>query len=192
MEFRIEPMEVAASESTSSSHSRPLSAEEEPVKLLQSAEEEAPSRSSFLKVLMRSRSSFFNSRTEMEVAASVSTSSSHSRPLSAEEEPVKLLQQQNALLQHQLESAKQQIVQLQKQLQDVKLHCQAQNADVCSQNDRLRLMVSDLQAHLLTIPPNSATPLQSTCSAGIVSGKNRRDEQYLRELFNRHKDCSGG
>jgi len=47
-------------------------------------------------------------RTEpMEVAASVSTSSSHSRPLSAEEEPVKLLQKQNALLQHQLESAKQ-------------------------------------------------------------------------------------
>ena len=128
----------------------------------------------------------------MEVAASVSTSSSHSRPLSAEEEPVKVLQKQNALLQHQLESAKQQIVQLQKQLQDVKLHCQAQNADVCSQNDRLRLMVSDLQAHLLTIPPNSAAPLQPTCSAGIVSGKNRRDEQYLRELFNRHKDSSGG
>jgi WD40 repeat protein len=128
----------------------------------------------------------------MEVAASVSTSSRFSRPTSAEEEPVKLLQQQNAQLQHQLESAKQQIVQLQKQLQDAKLHCQAQNADVCSQNDRLRLMVSDLQAHLLTIPPNSAAPIQSTCSAGIVSGKNRRNEQHLRDLFNRHKDSSGG
>ncbi len=37
--------------------------------------------------------------------------------------------------------------------------------------------------------PSAPTQLHSTfakCSAGIVSGKNRRDEKYLRDLFNRY------
>jgi WD40 repeat protein len=88
----------------------------------------------------------------------------------------------------------QQNAHLLKQLQDMKLHCDTQNVDVCSQNDRLRLKNSELEALLLAAPANPS-PSHSTfakCSAGVVSGKNRRNEQFLRDLFMRHKDTSGG
>jgi len=88
----------------------------------------------------------------------------------------------------------QQNAHLQKQLQDMKLHFETQNVDVCSQNDRLRLKNSELEALLLAAPSNqsSSHSIFAKCSTGIVSGKNRRNEQFLRDLFMRHKDTSGG
>ena len=115
------------------------------------------------------------------------------KPLSAEDQ-VKVLQQQISQLQNELQSDKQQISQLQKQLVNVELHCQTQNADVCRQNDCLRSKVSELEAQLLSNPRHefSSDGTRAKCCAGIVSGKNRRCEQYLRDVFNRYKDASGG
>jgi hypothetical protein len=94
----------------------------------------------------------------------------------------------------QLSTISQENANLQKQLQSVKTNSQDQNADVFQQNDRLRTKVSELEA-LLLVAPSNPSPTHSKlalCSSGIISGKNRRDEKYLRDLFNRHKDASGG
>jgi hypothetical protein len=73
-------------------------------------------------------------------------------------------------------------------------HAHDQNANVCQQNDRLRLKVSELEARLLVSHSNASTipSIYTQCCAGIVSGKNRRNQQFLCDLFNRHKDSSGG
>ena len=93
-----------------------------------------------------------------------------------------------------LENSRQLIEQLQKQLQDLTTQYEAQNEDVCTENERQRLQTSELEALLLVSPPNpsSSHAVFAKCSAGIVSCKNRRDEQYLRDVFNRHKNAQGG
>jgi WD40 repeat protein len=108
----------------------------------------------------------------MGAAASASTKG---KPVSAEDE-IKHLQKEVSLLKKKLEAVK------------------VQKADVCQQNDRLRSKVSKLEAQLLAAPPNPSLSHATfaKCSAGIVSGKNRRDDKYLRDLFSRHKNASGG
>ncbi len=102
---------------------------------------------------------------------------------------------QNTRLQTQLNSIIEQNALLKKQLlQDWTVHCSSQNAEVCAQNDRLRSRVRELEALLLAAPPNPVVSedIFSKCSAGITGGKNRGNEQFLLDLFNRHKDFSGG
>jgi WD40 repeat protein len=108
----------------------------------------------------------------MGAAASASTKG---KPVSAEDE-IKHLQKEVSLLKKQLEAFK------------------VQNTDICQQNDRPRSKVSELEAQLLAAPPNPSLSHATfaKCFAGIVSGKNRRDDKYLRDLFSRHKDASGG
>jgi WD40 repeat protein len=83
---------------------------------------------------------------------------------------------------------------LQQQLQDLATQYEAQNEDVCTENERLRLQIAELKARLLAAPSNSSAShaVFQKCSDGIVSGKNRRNEQYLRDVFNRHKDAHDG
>ena len=96
----------------------------------------------------------------------------------------------------QLNIISQQNLHLQKQLQGVQTTSVSRDqiADVCQQNDRLRMKVSELEALLLAAPsnPSSTHSKVALCSAGIISGQNRRNEQFLRDLFSRHKDASGG
>jgi hypothetical protein len=93
-----------------------------------------------------------------------------------------------------LENSRQLVHQLQQQLQDLTTQYESQNEDVCTENERLRLQISELEARLLATPSNSSSShaVSPKCSAGIVSGKNRRNEQYLRGVFNRHKDAQDG
>jgi WD40 repeat protein len=93
-----------------------------------------------------------------------------------------------------LENSCQLVRQLQQQLQDLTSQYEAQNEDVCIENERLRLQISELEARLLAAPSNSSAShaMLLKCSDGIVSGKNRRNEQYLRDVFNRHKGAQGG
>ena len=115
--------------------------------------------------------------------------------LGVSDDQLSIYKDQNARLQTQLDSSNVQNARLQKQLQDLTVHCSAQNAEVCTQNDRLRSRVCELEALLLAAPPNpvaSDTKLELKCYTGITSGKNRANEQFLLDLFNRHKDSSGG
>ena len=89
------------------------------------------------------------------------------------------LQQQ---LQKQVETSQRQIAQLERQLNDVKLHCQSQNAEVCAQNDRLRILASDLEAKLLKSSHSTDAPLNAACAHGIARGQHRRNEQYVRDV----------
>lgn len=99
-----------------------------------------------------------------------------------------------------LESCQQTNAHLLAQLRDLNVHYQSQSADICKQNDQLRSKISELEARLLTarIDPVPADAPLLNCSAGrgasagIINGKNRRDERFLRDVFNRHKDPSGG
>jgi hypothetical protein len=80
-------------------------------------------------------------------------------------------------------------------IRDLTSHCQSKNADICEQNDRLRSEICTMEARLVATRSNSAfsdVSSFSSCSIGIVNGKNRRDDRFLRDLFNRHKDSSGG
>jgi WD40 repeat protein len=90
-----------------------------------------------------------------------------------------------------LENSRQLVRQLQQQLQDLTTQHESQNEDVCTENERLRLQISELEARLLAAPSSSSSShaVSPKCSAGIVSGKNRRNEQYLRGVFNRQKDA---
>ena len=91
------------------------------------------------------------------------------------------MSQQN--VKDELDVCKEQIAQLQNQL------------DMSNQqNAQLQLKVWELNALLLAVPPNPSLShaTLAKCSAGIVSGNNRRNEHFLRGLFNRHKDASGG
>jgi WD40 repeat protein len=61
--------------------------------------------------------------------------------------------------------------------------------DVASCNSELensRQLVHPLQQQLQDVTRSPQ------CSAGIISGKKRRNEQYLRDVFNRHKDAQDG
>jgi WD40 repeat protein/regulator of replication initiation timing len=93
-----------------------------------------------------------------------------------------------------LENSRQLVHQLQQQLQDLTTQYEAQNEDICTENEKLRLEISELEARLLAAPSNSFSShaVSPKCSAGIVSGKNRRNEQYLRGVFNRHKHAQAG
>jgi ankyrin repeat protein len=93
-----------------------------------------------------------------------------------------------------LEHSRQLVRRLQQQLQDLTTQYEAQNEDVCTENERLRLQISELEVRLLAAPSNSSAShaVFPKCSDGIVSGKNRRNEQYLRDVFNRHKGAQDG
>jgi WD40 repeat protein/flagellar motor protein MotB len=106
-------------------------------------------------------------------------------------------------LQHQLARYKEQFEQLQhesagdkekiKQLEALN----AQFSNVCSQNDRFRSQVIKLESSMLLLSDSTSSTSHlhesfSKCAFGIVSGKNRRCEQYVRDLFDRHKNSSGG
>ena len=90
--------------------------------------------------------------------------------------------QQIAQLQQQLDSSKQQVAQLQRQLESGK----QQNAQLQSE--------AESEAQLLGAASNvsSSHATFAKCSAGIVSGQKRHHEQYLRDIFARYKDASGG
>jgi hypothetical protein len=72
-------------------------------------------------------------------------------------------------------------------------HFESQNADICEQNDLLRSKLCALEARLLAVQFDSAPfdESRSNFSEGILHGKNRRDERFLRDIFNRHKDSNG-
>jgi hypothetical protein len=94
----------------------------------------------------------------------------------------------------QIEDSSQRIAQLQKQMQDLTSEHEARHECARIEIERLRLQVAETEA-LLSAAPHGSTPPHSNftkCSAGILAGKNRRNEQFLRDLFNRHKDSSGG
>ena len=131
-------------------------------------------------------------------------------PLSVLSVSAKQLQQQNAQLQNELESGKQQnaqvhqqlensrqqIAQLQQQLESVKQqNAQLQQQLECDKRQNAQLQSgAESEAQLLEAAPNVSTSHATfaKCSAGISSGKNHRCEQYLRNVFNRYKDTSGG
>jgi ankyrin repeat protein len=91
-------------------------------------------------------------------------------------------------LSFQLQKSRQLIEQLQKELQDLAAECSAQSP-FRTENEKLRLQISELEGQLNS---SSSHPIFAKCSAAIVNGENRRNEQYVRDLFNRHKDASGG
>ena len=86
------------------------------------------------------------------------------------------------------------ISQLQKQFQDLTSEHEAENERARIEIERLRLQVAETEA-LLSAAPHSTSLSPSDfaeCSAGIFAGKRRRNEQFLRDLFERLKDSSGG
>jgi WD40 repeat protein len=104
--------------------------------------------------------------------------------------------QQNAQVQQQLESSQQQVAQLQQQLESsqqqvAQLQQQLENGQ--QQNAQLQSEPGS-EAQLLEAASNVSTSHATfaKCCAGIVSGKHRRCEQYLRDVFDRYKDASGG
>ena len=54
----------------------------------------------------------------------------------------------------------------------------------------MKVAESDVALSKLGPPPLPNSNF-SKCYAGIVSGRNRRNEQFLRDVFNRYKDASG-
>ena len=95
----------------------------------------------------------------------------------------------------QFENSEQQLAaHLHKQMQDLTSEYEARSERACIEIETLRLQVAETQA-FVSAAPHCPTPSHATfaqCSAGIFAGKNRRNEQFLRELFNRHRDSSGG
>ena len=87
-------------------------------------------------------------------------------------------------LQEQLDDSNQRNAQLQNQL------------DISNQKcTQLQSKLLEMEALVPAVPRNTDASLHSTfamCSVGILNGKNRRNEQFLRNLFDRHKDASGG
>jgi WD40 repeat protein len=60
------------------------------------------------------------------------------------------------------------------------------------QNAQLQAKVSELEARLLALDaPRNPDATFAKCSTGVINGRNRRNEQFLRDLFNRHKDARG-
>ena len=100
----------------------------------------------------------------------------------------------HAIQNGQIENSSHRIAQLQKQLRDLTSEHEAENERARIEIERLRLQVAETEA-LLSAAPDSSAPSPSNfaqCSAGILAGKKRRNEQFLRELFDHLKDSSGG
>ena len=94
----------------------------------------------------------------------------------------------------QIDNSSQRFAQLEQQMQDLTSEHEAQHERSRIEIERLRLQVAETEA-LLSAAPHSPTASHSNfaqCSAGIFAGQNRRNEQFLRELFDRHKGSSGG
>ena len=74
------------------------------------------------------------------------------------------------------QTAEEQVKQLTKQLE--------------SSKSRVSSLEALLLASSISLPPSDSSFAE--CSAAIISGKNRRNEQFLRDIFTRHKDATGG
>ena len=99
-----------------------------------------------------------------------------------------------------LENSRQLVHQLQQQLQDLT----ARNEDVCTENERLKLRISQLEALLLAAPSNSSSlsvtkgdggpqqqvqndwPTLAQFARATLSAAQLKDEAFMLEVFNRH------
>ena len=105
-----------------------------------------------------------------------------------------------------LEHSRQLVRQFQQQLQDLTTQFEAQNEDVCTENERLRLQISELEARLLAPPPNPSSgsssvtkgdggpqqqvqndqPTLAQFARATFNAAQRKDEAFMRQVFNRH------
>jgi regulator of replication initiation timing len=103
-----------------------------------------------------------------------------------------------------LENSRQLVRQLQQQLQDLTTQYETQKEDVCTENERLRLQISELEARLLAPPPNPSSssvaigdggaqqqvqnnqPTLAQFARATSNAAQRKDEAFMRQVFNRH------
>jgi hypothetical protein len=110
-----------------------------------------------------------------------------------------------------IENSRLLIDQLQKQIQDLTTQYEAQKEDVCTENKRLRWQISELEARLLASPLNPSSshsmlelqaqaegngepqrgvqngqPSSMQFARAITDAVQRKDEAFMREVFNRH------
>ncbi len=103
-----------------------------------------------------------------------------------------------------LENSRQLVHQLQQQLQDLTSQYEVQNEDVRTENERLRLQISELKAQLLAphlnLSSSSVTkgdvgpqqqvqndqPTLAQFARATSSAAQRKDEAFMRQVFNRH------
>jgi hypothetical protein len=110
-----------------------------------------------------------------------------------------------------IENSHQLVHQLQQQLQDSTTQYEAQNEDVCTENERLRLQISESEARLLAPPPNPSAshaifelqaqakrdggpqlgvqhgqPSTTQFARATFNAAQRKDEAFMRQIFNRN------
>lgn len=114
-----------------------------------------------------------------------------------------------------LENSRQLVRQLQQQLQDLTTQYETQTFDVCTKNEKLRLQISELEARLLAPPLNPSSshamfelqaqeksvtkgdggpqqqvqndqPTLAQFARATFNAAQRKDEAFMRQVFNRH------
>jgi regulator of replication initiation timing len=101
-----------------------------------------------------------------------------------------------------LENSRQLVRQLQQQLQVLTTQYETQKEDVCTENDKLRLQISELKARLLapTLNPSSVAkgdggpqqqvqndqPTLAQFDRATFNAAQRKDEAFMLEVFKRH------
>jgi regulator of replication initiation timing len=101
-----------------------------------------------------------------------------------------------------LENSRQLVRQLQQQLQVLTTQYETQKEDVCTENDKLRLQISELEARLLspTLNPSSVAkgdggpqqqvqndqPTLAQFDRATFNAAQRKDEAFMLEVFKRH------
>jgi hypothetical protein len=101
-----------------------------------------------------------------------------------------------------LENSRQLVHQLQQQPQDLTTQYETQKDDVCTENIKLRLQISELEARLLAHPPNPSSvakgdggpqqqvqndqPTLAQFARATTDAAQRKDEAFMRQVFNRH------
>ena len=101
-----------------------------------------------------------------------------------------------------LENSRQLVHQLQQQLQDLTTQYETKNEDVCTENEKLRLQISELEARLLAPPLNPSSvakgdggpqqqvqndqPTLAQFARATFNAAQRKDEVFMLEVFNRY------
>jgi hypothetical protein len=114
-----------------------------------------------------------------------------------------------------LENSRQLVHRLQQQLQDLTTQYGTQKEDVCTENEKLRLQISELEARLLAAPSHSSSshamfelqaqaksvtkgdggpqqqvqndqPTLAQFARATSNAAQRKDEAFMRQVFNRH------
>ena len=103
---------------------------------------------------------------------------------------------------YELENSRQLVHQLEQQLQDLTTQYETLKENVCTENGKLRLQISELEARFLAPPLNPSSvakgdggpqqqvqndqPTLAQFARATTDAAQRKDEAFMRQVFNRH------